>query len=250
MNKGVVKKKVISKKGPDALHLKLAYSLGRTVKKVSKTVAAVKKKTGRKKSRYTLITEDPGDPASPILKEIKAIADISGLTAALQEMNEISLENSNHPIISRVASKIQQLSIQEQELLSRKFIDRLRRNSYFINSASSFPAGAKMTQEDCQKISDAFIESILYALDEIGITPREKEFLQRFSNDLTRPINELVQFYLHPKTFSQKMKRLWRMQRIFIKMIKLVSMTKNFDNVPPGAYSASTPNTNFLLLKN
>ncbi|MBF0571935.1 MAG: hypothetical protein HQL12_08725, partial [Candidatus Omnitrophica bacterium] len=81
------------------------------------------------------------------------------------------------------------------------------------------------TQDDCQKISDAFIESIFHALEDVGITTQEREFLQKFSSDITRPINDLVQFYLHPTTFSQKVKRLWRMQRIFIKMIKLIQMT-------------------------
>lgn len=200
------------------MHLKLAYNLGRTVRKVSSTVSAVKKST---KARPRLKQE----PISPILKEIKAIADISGLTAAIEKMNEISLKHSSHPIIHRLTSRIEQLSMQEQEMLSRKFIEKLGENPYFSNPAYVFPAKTKMTEEDCQTISDAFIESIFYALEDMGITPEEKKFLQRFSDDITRPINELVQFYLNPKTFSQKVKRIWRMQRIFIKMIKLIHLT-------------------------
>ena len=201
-----------------ALHLKLAYNLGRTAKKVSKTVAAVKKSArGRPRRKQ--------EPLPPILKEIKAIADVSGLTAALQEMNEISLKHSKNPIISQLTSRIEQLSTPEKEELSRKFIERLGTNPCFSDPMYSFPSQTKMTEEDCQKISDAFIESIFYTLEDVGITPKEKEFLQKFSSDMTRPINDLVQFYLHPKTFSQKVKRLWRMQRIFIKMIKLINMT-------------------------
>ena len=89
----------------------------------------------------------------------------------------------------------------------------------------AFPGQTKITEEDCQKISDAFIESIFYTLEDVGLTPEERQFLQKFSDEMTRPINELVQFYLHPKNFSQKVKRLWRMQRIFIRMIKLIHMT-------------------------
>lgn len=212
------KKKEILKRDGDALHLKLAYNLGRTVKKVSKTVTAVKRTVkGRPRQER--------EPLPSILKEIKAIADISGLTAAIREMNEISVKHSNHPVISRLTAAIEQLSPAEQEMLSRKFIDKLGGNPYFNNSMYTFPAQRKMTEEDCQKISDAFIESIFYTLEDIGITPQEKEFLQKFSSDITRPINDLVQFYLNPKTFSQKVKRLWRMQRIFIKLIKLINMT-------------------------
>lgn len=231
MPKSVKKKKVATKKGPDALHLKIAYNLGRTAKNVSKTVAAVKKSA---KGRLSKKQSQP--PIPPILKEIKAIADISGLTAAIQEMNEISLKHSHHPIISRLTTKIEQLSRTEQEMLSRKFIEKLGRNPYFNHSMNTFPVQREITEEDCQKISDAFIESIFYALEDIGMTSAEKEFLQKFSSDMTRPINDLVQFYLNPKTFSQKVKRLWRMQRIFIKMIKLINMMKNEEQMA-GAFA-------------
>jgi hypothetical protein len=236
MANSIKKKKVPLKKEHDALHLKLAFKLGRTVRNVSKTMTAVKKsaqghlskKQGQKKKkmdRLNVIQDGSAEPVSPILKEIKAIADISGLTAAIEEMNEISLEHADHPVINELTARIEQLSPDQKEMLSRKFIDKLRSNPYFNNSMPAFPSQAKITEEDCQKISDAFIESIFYTLEDVGMTPEERKFLQKFSNDMTRPINELVQFYLHPKTFSQKVKRLWRMQRIFIRMIKLIHMT-------------------------
>jgi hypothetical protein len=236
MTKSIKEKKVVPKRKPDALHLKLAFGLGRTVKNVSQTVTAVKKSAqgiGKKKGlkkirridRLNVIQVGPPETNSPILKEIKAIADISGLTAAIEEMNEISLEHSDHPVINELTARIEQLSPIEQEMLSRKFIEKLRSNPYFNNSMGAFPGQTKITEEDCQKISDAFIESIFYTLEDVGLTPEERQFLQKFSDEMTRPINELVQFYLHPKNFSQKVKRLWRMQRIFIRMIKLIHMT-------------------------
>ncbi|MEI7999668.1 MAG: hypothetical protein WCH62_09225, partial [Candidatus Omnitrophota bacterium] len=199
--------------------LKLAFNLGRTVKEVSKTVARVNK------PKYQRIDVKPKEPLSPILKEIKAIADISGLSAALKKMNDVSLKHSKHPIISRLTVKIEQLSPIEKEILSMEFINRLKSSASFSNSMTSIQAGSEMTEENCQKISDELIECIFYTLEDIGMTPQEKDFLRKFSNDMTKPIHELVQFYLHPKTFSQKVKRLWRMQRIFIKMIKLISMS-------------------------
>ncbi|MBF0571936.1 MAG: hypothetical protein HQL12_08730, partial [Candidatus Omnitrophica bacterium] len=130
-------KKKNSRKNNDTLPLTIAFNLGRAVKKVSKKVASVKQSAQRRKSQKQ---EEPG---SFILKEIKAIADISGLTAAIQEMNEISLKHSNHPVISRLASRIRQLSTPEQEMLSRKFINNLRLNPYFNNPAYTFPVQAK-----------------------------------------------------------------------------------------------------------
>jgi len=229
MTKRVTKNKTLVKNPQRSLHLKLAYNLGRTVKNVSKTVSAVKN-SGKVRPRFKK------EPMPPILKEIKAIADISGLTAALEEMNEISLKHSRHPVITQLTSKIEQLSMAEKEMLSRKFIEKLASNPCFNNSAYAFPAKTKITEEDCQRISDAFIESVFYALEDVGMTPREREFLQKFSDDMTRPINDLVQFYLNPKTFSQKVKRLWRMQRILIKMIKLIHMTNAMSQANGGAF--------------
>jgi len=219
MAKVIKKKKRALKKSPDALHLKLAFSLGRTVKKVSKTVSAARKPSQKR-------LQEEAEPLSPILKEIKAVCDISGLTAAIEEMNEISMDHSDHPLINQLASRIGQLSPYEQEMLSRKFIEKLSAHPCFSGSlAGNFSSPSKITEEDCQNVSDAFIESVFYALEDVGMTVQERRFLQRFSDDMTRPINDLVQFYLHPKTFSQKVKRLWRMQRIIIKMIKLIHMT-------------------------
>jgi hypothetical protein len=225
----------------DSLHRKLAFQLGKTVQKASKTVAAVKKasrrrltrKTGQKPGKNIMLVDSmaadtPHEPISPILKEIKAIAEISGLLAAVQEMNEISFKRSNHPIVDRLTARIEQLSPREQEMLSMKFIERLKKNTSFIDPVNSFSPTAKMTEADCQKISDAFIESVFFTLEDVGLTQREREFLQKFSDEMTRPINELVQFYLHPKTFKQKVKRLWRIQRILVKMIKLINKTNAF----------------------
>ncbi len=219
VNRIKTKKKAIAKKIQGALHLKFAYNLGRTVKKVSKTVNAVKK------SANVRIRRKPSEPLPPVLKEIKAIADISGLSAAIREMNEISLEHSNHPVINRITAAIEGLSTPAKEALSRKFIEHLGANPGFSDPMASLGTQQEMSEEDCQKISGAFIESIFYTLEDVGITEKEKEFLHKFSGDMTRPINDLVQFYLHPKTFAQKVKRLWRMQRILIKMIKLIHMT-------------------------
>ena len=226
----------------DELHLKLAYKLGKTVRKASNTVGAVKRSV-KSRLRHKKTFE------SPILNEIKAIADISGLTSAIQEMNEISLKHSRHPVISHLISRIEQLSANNQEMLSRKFIYHLQANPYFSNSLHSMPMQSKMTEEDCQNISDAFIESIFYTLEDVGITPREKKFLQKFSTDMARPLNDLVQLYLAPKKFSQKVKRLWRMQRIFIKLIKLIHLANKYEG-PIGEFNAHTkPKDKFMLEK-
>ncbi len=230
-------KKAVSRKKADGWHLSLAYSLGKTVKKVSNKIDKTQKSAGkravgkgsRKKSSelapVELFRVDPGEPLTPVLKELKAMADVSGLTAAIQEMHAISLKHSTHPVVLRLVEKVQQLPAAEQERLSRNFVERIRERMESYSAFYAFPPKAKMTEEDCQKVSNTFIECLTLTLEDAGMTVQEKEFLQKFSDEVTRPLNELVLFYLHPKTFGQKVKRLWRMQRIIVKMIKLVNLS-------------------------
>ncbi|MBF0486012.1 MAG: hypothetical protein HQL16_05830 [Candidatus Omnitrophica bacterium] len=230
-------KKKIPQKNAEDWHLKVAFALGRTVKKasqkISKAKASSKGRLKRKRSSQKSITihrpdpfsDIPQGPMSPILKELKAIFDVSGLTRAVEEMNEIGLKHSSHPVVNRLVEKLQQLSPGEQEALSRRFIARLQESPYFNNAIFAMPPKAKMTEEECQKISDAFIECVTGTLEDIGMTREEGAFLKEFSDDVTRPLNDLLQFYLHPKTFGQKVKRLWRMQRIVIKIIKIIHIS-------------------------
>jgi len=138
------KKKTTGKKA-DAWHLKVAYSLGKAAHKVTSTIDADKKifkgrrtkktrKTGTALARPEPLLWASQEPLSPVLKEIKAIADISGLTEAVEEMNRISLEHSRHPVIERVVLKVRGLSPVEQEALSRQFIERLSTVVYFNNA--------------------------------------------------------------------------------------------------------------------
>ncbi len=238
-------------KDPDKWHLKLAFALGKGVKKVSRKIPRSQKpsgkRPGRKKSTareaelltLNIFEGDPDHPLTPIFKELKAVFDISGLTAALEEMNRISLRHSDHPVVNRFVATVNSLSPAEQELLSRKFIERLRDNLSFNNTLYA-PHG-KMSEEDCEKISGAFIEAVSSTLEDAGISEEDRAFLQKISDDVTRPLNELVQFYLHPKTFSQKVKRLWRMQRLIIKFIKLVHLSRSLALKDPDAFTGAAP---------
>ncbi|MBF0330825.1 MAG: hypothetical protein HQL17_02730 [Candidatus Omnitrophica bacterium] len=233
------RKKPVAKKKSGGWHLGIAYTLGKTVKKVSGKVGKSGKSGGKRSSKKRAVKKDhevapvdlfkidPEAPLAPILKELKAMADISGLTAAIQEMQEISLKHSTHPVVNQLIVRVQQLPPHEQEMLSRKFIERVQESIVVNQPMFAFPPQRKMTEEDCQKLSSTFIDCLTRTLEDAGMTPQEKEFLQKFSDDVTRPLNELMLFYLHPKTFSQKVKRLWRMQRIIIKMVKVMQMSND-----------------------
>ena len=171
--------------------------------------------------------KDPSEEfLSPIQKEIRDIAAISGLTAAVREMNEINSRHSGHPVIQRLLLKAQSLSTEEQETLSGKFIERLRSNPVFDQATGAFPVQPQMTEEDARKMADAFIECFYQFAGDIGLPPEDQRSLREISDEVTRPLNDLVQFYVKPRTFSQKMSRLWKMQRLFVKAIKLIHLTQ------------------------
>lgn len=226
-------------------YLDLAFGLGKTAHQVSQKVGAaavasakdlsaardsfakgLRKKTRSGKNRIRIIPAASSKPVSPVQKELRGIADVSGLTDAIREMNEINLRHASHPVVQRWLLKLMALSPAEQEMLSRKFIDRLSVNPSFSQVMGTFPAGSKMTEEDARKMSDAFIECSFQALEDMGFPPEEQKLLRDISDEVMQPLNDLIQFYLKPKTFSQKMKRLWRIQRVFVKMVKLFHLTR------------------------
>ncbi|MBF0386777.1 MAG: hypothetical protein HQL20_02850 [Candidatus Omnitrophica bacterium] len=238
-------KKKAARKAPAAWHLQVAYSLGKAAQKVSRKLDSVKgtakkRVTSRKgrKAATQLSLFDPvagtaNEPLSPVLKEIKAIADISGLTAAIEEMNKISLKHSKHPVMARLVAKVKSLSAVEQEGLSRKFVERLNASLSFNNALYSLPSQVKLSEEDCQKMSAAFIECVAETLEDIGLSEEDRDIFKKMTGDIAEPINELMQFYMHPKTFGQKVKRLWRMQRIIFRMIKIIRMTNALNGQMP-----------------
>jgi len=59
-------------------------------------------------------------------------------------------------------------------------------------------------------------------LKDLGITDEEIEHLRCVADNVSEPLNKLVQFYLYPKTFSQKLKRAWKVQKIFFKTVRII----------------------------
>ena len=236
----------------DDMFSSLAFSLGRAAHKftdkVDKSITVLEKGIVKAKDSFSEgFNESPEDDThikirriepkldpqeaqlSYMLKELKAISDISGLTKALEEMNELSLQHSSDPIVNRLISSVTKLTPYDQEELANKFMMRLGANPYFSNAiAGASFGGIEMTEEDSKKMSDAFVECVSYTLEDVGMIQKEQLHLQKLTDDIAKPINDLMQFYTKPKTFGQKAKRLWKMQRIFVKTIKLMRRANKF----------------------
>ena len=188
-----------------------------------------------KKNRVKVLRNPSEVLLSPVQKEIQAIVAISGLKAAVQEMNEINQRHSGHPVVQRLLARTQALTSEDQETLSKKFLERLSALPAFDPTGRMFPAPSQMTEEEARKMADAFVGCFFQLLGDMGVSREDQELLRGISDEVMRPINDLMQLYLKPKTFSQKMKRVWRMQRIFLKVIKLIHLTK-----VPGAFETQS----------
>ena len=112
----------------------------------------------------------------------------------------------------------------EQEILSGKFMERLSNSPGFTQQRLSMTALGSMTEEDPRKLSDAFVDCVSQSLGDMGMSETDQKLIQKLSDEVMKPLNDLMQFYLKPKTFSQK--GLWKLQRIFLKTIKLIHLTK------------------------
>ncbi len=230
---------------PDPWYADYCFVLGKTAKNVTRAVNTTvniadetyhkakesfddgfNRTKGLRVRRLRAEPETPQEKISPILKEMKAIADISGLTETFDEMKAISLRQASDPVIARLISKMEKLSPAEQEILSKKILEKLNASSYFNNATRAIPFDINVTEETCQEVSDTFMQCISSALKDMNIiTEQEGELLKKINDDMSQPLNNLLQFYINPKTFSQKMKRLWKMQRIFFKTVKLIKKT-------------------------
>lgn len=230
-----------------AWHRDVAYGLGRAAGRMSSAMRNAASSAGKEIEKAKKTFEDgygrgdkqppragrirridrsgePADPrVSPILREIGAIMDISGLTDAIKAMNEIGLKHSKDSVVAGIVSKIEGLPPDEQEAIARKFLEKFRSNALFSNSAIASLVRADISEDDCRKMSDLLIESVFSSLEDVGLAEEDKLRLRSLAGEISRPIDDLVQFYLRPKTFRQKVKRLWRMQRIFIKLIGLIN---------------------------
>jgi len=171
----------------------------------------------------------PEEQFQPVLRELKAICDISGLTKAVNEMNAISLDRSQDPVTAGLISKIANLSPAEQETLSRVFLNRLSMSPAFSGAMNASKDGVSgLGTEDRKEIEAAFIRCAADALEDVGFAREDCEHLLMLSEDIFKPLDELVQFYLKPRTTLQKVRRIWKIQRLFFRTVKLIKKANTF----------------------
>lgn len=173
--------------------------------------------------------ETPEEQFLPVLEELKAICEISGLTKAVNEMNAASLYHSRDPVVARVIGNIAALPPSGKEALSRVFLNRLSLNPLFSGAMSAFPAEtAELTGADPREIASAFIGCAADALEDAGFAREDCDHLLLLSDEISRPLHELLESYLKPKTALQKLRRLWKIQRLFFRTIMLVKKANAF----------------------
>jgi len=168
-----------------------------------------------------------------VLKDISEIIEISGLKKAFEEMKENAREHSEDPILNQFISKLEHLDPVEQENLANKFISRLNANPDFTEMMM-LPSldPVSLTEKDRQAMVDTLTDCLCQSVKDIGMYDGDFEYLQKLTKEISEPLNKCIQLYLDPKTFFQKVKRIWRLQRIGFKSLKILVKTNEFSQTP------------------
>ena len=259
MTKTQNKNKSPSKSPADSRHISMAYNLGSTTRKildgadnvtasidrtvrtatgslnerVSKIRASHRSKSMVSYKRDNLSPNDAKELLTPILQDMKKIADISGLTSALLEMKERALRHSDDPVFTQLISSVEHLDPLQQEELARKFIARFNANAYLnerMKSMYLFKEADILTPKDSDKIKNALMVCIYQTFKDLGFE-HDFQYIQNLSDDISEPLNDLIQFYLDPQTLSQKLSRLWKIQRIGFKTLMIINKTNEIVDI-------------------
>ncbi|MFH1505028.1 MAG: hypothetical protein ABIH08_06565 [Candidatus Omnitrophota bacterium] len=187
---------------------------------------------GEQEKVYHTSSMSPEDKISPLLQEIRAIADVSGLTSALLEMKNKALGYSGDPALTQFVANLEQLTPVQQESLANRFLERLKDNVYFKEMfQSTYLTPVSMAPEVYKETEDALIMCLYQSLKDSAIPVPEFQYLQELTDDISKPLHNLMQLYFDPQTIFQKLKRLWNIQRIGFKALKLIHKTSQLTEI-------------------
>jgi len=170
---------------------------------------------------------------TPILKEIKDIAEISGFAKAMAEVKEKTRTCEHDPIIEKIISDLESMPPVQQEIFLRDLVKRLEKN-HFLHEfmIPSCLEGQQIIVENEDKRQEIFIHCLMENIKSLGYSEEEIKHFFDVMRMISSPIDELFQFYLHPGSFKNKMKRLWKIQRIGFKVVKVIHKVKKLEPQP------------------
>ena len=93
---------------------------------------------------------------------------------------------------------------------------------------------------DHKKIEQLIESSVIAFFKDLDLQDWEIQYLQDLAEEVGEPLYELIDFYLAPQTILQKIRRLWRVQRISVKALKLIAKTAELGQPPTRTFSHFT----------
>ena len=167
--------------------------------------------------------KDTNQEIYSVLQEIQELADLSGLTATLNEMKLKALRYSNDPALAKFISQADMLTPNQQEFIASRFIEKITNKPFFNEIIMPLKSSNKRSNKTDHKILASELMTCLYeAFKECGLLEHDYKHIHTLTEEISEPLIDLLEFYSNPKTFTEKLKRLWKLQRIGFKTINII----------------------------
>ena len=139
-------------------------------------------------------------------------------------MEKLAVSHRYAGVIEKLATKLSELNGVERQTLSVALLQRIEADPRFRDLGAFRTNGTvKPDPADLDKLGRMVSSHLRITLRDLDLTETEMDQLRVVVIDVSQPLVELVELYLKPRTFLQKMKRYWRMQRMGVKAIQIMS---------------------------
>jgi hypothetical protein len=157
-------------------------------------------------------------------EDIIALAKISGLAQALDHVEEVARRRSDSAALNRLVAKLRELGPAQSQAFAQRFAERIECDAH-VQALISRSRGAAIVlrSADAMQLQEVIAASATQSLRDLGLCEEEIDELRTIAAELAQPLAELGQLYLNPRTLRAKVTRYWRLQRIGIKAVQMMS---------------------------
>ncbi|MDH5674068.1 MAG: hypothetical protein OEZ06_18065 [Myxococcales bacterium] len=155
-------------------------------------------------------------------RDLKALADISGFSKALEQVIELALRHDRDPSLHALADRLEALPFAERRAWAARLLERIagdRRVMPLIELADLRQAdatlgGIELGSVEILALMEAITEGMATALLELGLSHQEIAAIAEVIQITFSPLDELARFYLQPRGLGERVRRGWRLQRM------------------------------------
>jgi hypothetical protein len=164
-------------------------------------------------------------------RDIVTIADASGLTGALRDMARRGSAYRSDPVVTVLAGGIRTLDPHQRQQLARRFLQRIESDP-LLTEIGGVPGA--LSVEDMERLTVLVSLSLAQAMRELGLSDEQIARLAVITDDLARPLTDLTEVYVQPRTVGQKLRRLWRLQLLGLRALQILARSRRFPTATLG----------------